>query len=35
MKGNGQNSLMGSLKNYGVQMQVTQNNVVASTYTLL
>ena len=35
MKGNGQNSLMGSLKNYGVQMQLTQNNVVASTYTLL
>ena len=35
MKGNGQNSLMGSLKNYGVQMQVTQNNVVAGSYTLL
>lgn len=35
MKGNGQNSFLGSLKNYGVQMQVTQNNVVASTYMLL
>jgi hypothetical protein len=35
MKGNGQNSVLGGLKNYGVQMQLTQNNVVASTYTLL
>jgi hypothetical protein len=35
MKGNGQNSLLGNISNYGVKMQVTQNNVVASSYTLL
>ena len=35
MKGNGQNSLMNNLSGYGVNMQVLQNNVVASSYTLL
>ena len=35
MKGNGQNSLLGNLSAYGVNMQVLQNNVVASSYTLL
>jgi len=35
MKGNGQNSLLGNLSSYGVNMQVLQNNVVASSYTLL
>jgi hypothetical protein len=34
MKGNGQNTALGSMSNYGVQMQVTQNNVVASSYKL-
>ena len=35
MKGNGQNSLMNNLSGYGVNMQILQNNVVASSYTLL
>jgi hypothetical protein len=35
MKGNGQNSLMNNLSGYGVSMQILQNNVVASSYTLL
>jgi hypothetical protein len=35
MKGNGQNSLLGNLSAYGINMQVLQNNVVASSYTLL
>ena len=35
MKGNGQNTLLGNMSAYGVNMQVTQNNVVASTYALL
>jgi len=35
MKGNGQNSLMNNLSGYGVNMQILQNNVVASSVTLL
>jgi hypothetical protein len=35
MKGNGQSTLLGNISNYGVQMQIMQNNVVASSYTLL
>ena len=35
MKGNGQNSLMNNFSGYGVNMQILQNNVVASSYALL
>jgi len=35
MKGNGQSTVLGNIANYGVQMQIMQNNVVASSYTLL
>lgn len=35
MKGNGQNTLLGNMSAYGVNMQLTQNSVVASTYALL
>jgi len=35
MKGNGQNGLLGSLKPYGVKMQVLQNNVETASYNLM
>lgn len=35
MKGNGQNTILGAMNNYGVQMQVIQNDVVASTYRII
>jgi hypothetical protein len=34
MKGNGQNTLLGNMSAYGAKLQLTQNNVVASTYSL-
>jgi hypothetical protein len=34
MKGNGQNSLLGNMSAYGAKLQLTQNSVVSSTYSL-
>jgi hypothetical protein len=35
MKGNGQTTILGAMNNYGVQMQVLQNDVVASSYRII